>query len=613
MRNQLPAAERMGVRAKTINSENEDERKEVESLISQGVVDILLVSPEQLANERFKTHVLEHISGSVSLLVVDEAHCISDWGHDFRPHYRLLERYVRLLPQNLRLLATTATANDRVLKDLSEVLGPNLQLSRGDLNRPSLKLQTISLPNQAERLAWLAEHVPVMPGSGIIYTLTKRDTEQVADWLKSKGLMVEAYHSDSGDRPALEDALLDNRLKALVATTSLGMGYDKPDLGFVVHYQSPGSVVAYYQQVGRAGRALDRAYGVLLSGQEESDITDFFIRTAFPSPEDVQKVLKALHDASAGLSLPGLQAKLNLSKGAIEKTLLLLSLESPAPIVKAGTKWQLTASTLSQSFWDRAERLTALRREEHQQMQAYVALSKGHMAFLIQALDGKAEQIKHPDLPDLSSGSDASLIKEAVAFLCRTNLPIEPRQKWPQGGLPKCGLGSGTNIPPVLKSQPGMALCVWRDAGWGEHVFNGKYRDNHFSDDLVQAAADLVRTWQPTPAPTWVTCIPSLVHPQLVPDFAARVAKSLGLPFHTVLMKTDHRPAQKTMKNSTYQAQNLDGSLALSEEKLPEGPVLLLDDMVDSKWTLTVAAWLLRRGGSGPVFPMALAKTGHGA
>lgn len=613
MRNQIAAAERMGVRAKTIHSDNEADWDDIESLVSQNAVDILLVSPERLANQRFQSKVLAPIGGRVSLLVIDEAHCISDWGHDFRPHYRLLERIVRTLPANLRLLATTATANDRVLKDLSVVLGPDLHLLRGNLNRPSLKLQTLSLPNQAERLAWLAEHLPAMPGSGIVYTLTKRDTEQVAGWLKSQGLKVEAYHSDSEDRATLEDALLGNRLKALVATTSLGMGYDKPDIGFVVHYQAPGSVVAYYQQVGRAGRALDRAYGVLLSGIEESDITDYFIRTAFPTPEEVAAVFKALYGAEDGLSLPSLQAQLNLSKGAIEKTLLLLSLESPAPIVKEGRKWQLTAKDLTPSFWDRAERLTALRREEHQQMQRYVALREGHMAFLINALDGKAEPLSTPDLPDLSEEPNAALVKAAVSYLRRTNLPIEPRKQWPQGGLQAFGLRSKSLIPENLQFQPGKALCVWRDAGWGEHVFKGKYRDSHFSDDLVRATVDLMRGWGPTPAPAWVTCIPSLEHPHLVPDFAERVAEALGLPFHTVLVKTDRRPAQKTMKNSTYQAQNLDGSLALIEGRLPVGPVLLVDDMVDSKWTLTVAAWLLRRGGSGLVYPLALAKTGNGA
>jgi ATP-dependent DNA helicase RecQ len=246
-------------------------------------------------------------------------------------------------------------------------------------------------------------------------------------------------------------------------------------------------------------------------------------------------------------------------------------------------------------------------------MQEYVALDGGHMAFLIKALDGKTEQLSESDLPNLPSKPNASMVKEAVSFLRRTNLWIEPRKQWPKGGLPKFGLKSNVNLLANEKAEPGKALCVWRDAGWGEYVFDGKYKDRHFSDDLVRATVNLVQAWSPIPEPTWVTCIPSLEHPHLVPDFAARVAQALGLPFHTALVKTDHRPAQKTMKNSTFQAQNLDGSLALATEKMPVGPVFLLDDMVDSKWTLTVAAWLLRKGGSGPVFPLALAKTGNGA
>jgi ATP-dependent DNA helicase RecQ len=291
MRNQIAAAERMGVRAATINSDNVTEWATIETKLRQGEIDILLISPERLANERFRTQVLGSIAAQISLLVIDEAHCISDWGHDFRPHYRMLERIVKTLPPNLRLLATTATANNRVMQDLIAVLGPKLDVSRGDLNRASLTLQTIRLPSQAERLAWLAEQLAILQGHGIIYTLTVRDAYQVADWLKARGLNVEAYTGETGDREQLEQALLDNQVKALVATTALGMGYDKPDLAFVIHYQMPGSVVGYYQQVGRAGRALDSAYGVLLSGQEETDISDWFIRSAFPTRQEVADVL----------------------------------------------------------------------------------------------------------------------------------------------------------------------------------------------------------------------------------------------------------------------------------------------------------------------------------
>jgi ATP-dependent DNA helicase RecQ len=610
MRNQIAAAERMGLRAATINSDNQSDWDEVEAKLGRNEIDILLISPERLANERFRTEVLADIAARISLLVVDEAHCISDWGHDFRPHYRLLERIVRTLPSNLRLLATTATANNRVTDDLVGVLGPNLEVRRGDLNRTSISLQTIVLPNQAQRLAWLAEQLAALHGHGIIYTLTVRDANQVAGWLKSRGFNVEAYTGETGERrEELEQALLHNQVKALVATTALGMGYDKPDLAFVIHYQRPGSVVAYYQQVGRAGRALDSAYGVLLSGAEDEEITDWFIKSAFPTPQEVESVLNALEAEPEGLSVPGLLSRVNLSRGRVDKTILLLSLELPAPIAKQGTEWQLTAATLGDGFWERAERLTTLRREEQQQMREYVALPYGdHMSFLVEALDGDANTISPPTLPPLSTDLDAALVREAVAFLRRTDLPIEPRKKWPDGGMPRYEVKG--NIVGGHRAQPGRALCVWGDAGWGGLVRQGKYHDGQFDESLVAACVEMIRRWYPQPAPAWITCIPSLRHPDLVPNFAQRLAVALGLPMQVVLAKADARPEQKTMANSTQQARNIDGSLVLVGQPL-SGPVLLVDDMVDSRWTLTVAAWLLRTNGSGEVWPMALSLTGH--
>jgi len=610
MRSQIAAGERMGVRAVTINSDNQEEWANVEAMIQRNKVDILLISPERLANERFRAEVLARVAGRIALLVIDEAHCISDWGHDFRPHYRLLERIVRTLPPNLRLLATTATANNRVMDDLSAILGPNLGVSRGDLNRPSLALQTMRLHSQAERLAWLAAQVPALPGNGIIYTLTVRDAVQVADWLQSRGLNVESYTGQTGERrPGLEQALLEDRVKALVATTALGMGFDKPDLAFVIHYQAPGSVVAYYQQVGRAGRALAAAYGVLLSGEEETNITGYFIESAFPTRDEVQEVLDALQAAPNGLSVPELLGRVNLSKGRIQKTIDLLSLEYPAPIAKQGTKWQLTAANLSEAFWERADRLTALRRDEQRQMQEYVSLRSGHMEFLIRALDGDPGSVHAPALAPLPASTELTLVREAIAYLHRKSLPIEPRRQWPAGGMPQYRLTG--RIAVELQAQPGKALCIWGDAGWGSLVRQGKYRDRRFADELVDACAVLVREWNAQPAPAWVTCIPSLRHPGLVPDFARRLAAALGLPFDAVLEKTDNRPEQKTMQNGIQQARNIDGSLAIHVQGLRAGPMLLVDDMVDSRWTLTVAAWLLRSQGGGEVFPLTLALAGH--
>lgn len=613
MRNQLAAAQRMGLRAATINSDNQTEWDTVEEQLQANAVDILLISPERLANERFVSNVLSKVAGNLSLLVVDEAHCISDWGHDFRPHYRRLERIIRTLPRNLRVLATTATANNRVMADLHAVLGPNLTVSRGDLHRPSVTLQTIQLPDQAQRLAWLVQYLPQLNGCGIVYALTVRDANTVSSWLQSKGIHAPAYTGESEGREELEQALLNNRVKALVATTALGMGFDKPDLAFVVHYQCPGSVVAYYQQVGRAGRALPSAYGVLLSGKEETDIGDFFIDNAFPTRDDVRAILDTLQNNPGGLSVPELTTHINASQGRIAKALELLSLESPAPIAKQGSKWHLTAATLAPTFWQRAERLTSLRKAEQAQMQAYVRLTWGHMAFLINALDGDPNRVTAPTLPPLPTAVDDGLLHEAIAFLRRTSMPIEPRKQWPPGGLSTYGVSG--KIQTDQQAQPGKALCVWGDAGWGAWVKHGKYEQVRFDDHLVTVCVGLVRAWTPDPAPTWVTCVPSLSRPTLVPEFAARLANALGLPFVPVLAKTEARPEQKTMANSAQQARNVDGSLAIDPKfngKVPGGPVLLVDDMVDSRWTLTIAAWLLLSHGSGPVWPLALAQAGGG-
>lgn len=607
MRNQIMAANRIGVRAATINSTNREQWFEVEEQLGRDEVDILLISPERLANEQFRQS-FRQIAGHIAMLVIDEAHCISDWGHDFRPDYRRLETLIQFLPPNLRVLGTTATANRRVMDDLEDILGPHLRVMRSDLHRPSLTLQTLRLPEPSQRMAWLAAYLPRIEGNGIIYTLTIRDAERVADWLQTRGLQVAPYTGKmpTEQRIELENLLLANRIKALVATTALGMGFDKPDLGFVIHYQTPGSPVSYYQQVGRAGRAVDKAYGILLSGREDTDITDFFIRNAFPTPDEAAGIIDALAGASQGLTLAELETKVNIRRGGIAQAVKILALEAPPPIVKQGSRWQLTTSNLSRDFWARVARLTALREQEKQQMQQYVNLTEGHMEFLIRALDG-APGVRQPSrLPPLGAEISPELQRDAVRFARRSGSMVEPRKQWPSGHGDTRFRGS---IPLALRAQPGKVLCAWNDDGWGPEVRAGKYDTGRFADDLVQACTALVSNWRPAPAPAWVTCIPS-VHRPLVHDFAQRLAQALGLPFRPALCKIDERPPQKEMCNSSHQFQNVCDAMAVDRQNLFSDPVLLVDDMVDSRWTLTMAAWLLRSAGCGPVWPLALADTG---
>lgn len=611
MRNQIAAAERMSLVARTVNSTNLDQWQEVAQQVSEGGIDILLISPERLNAPEFVRGPLAQLNPS--LVVIDEAHCISDWGHDFRPDYRSVGRLVRTLP-NVSLLATTATASNRVMADLQRELGPELTVQRGDLHRPSLTLQSLRIPSQPARLAWLAQTLPGLEGSGIIYTLTTRDAALVAEWLETCGIDARPYTSamGTGDREQLEDALLANQCKVLVATTALGMGYDKPDLGFVIHYQVPGSVVAYYQQVGRAGRALPSAYGVLLSGEEELAITNWFIRSAFPTREQVEHLLEALEQGpDDGLKEAELLAELNLPEGRLKQALKIISLETPAPIGKQGTRWQRLPAELQPTFWQRVERLTKLRHAEAEQMQTYVDLPFGeHMAFLIQALDGDSSEVGPPTLSPLPEVVPDDLACEAASYLRQLSITIQPRKHWPSGGLPIYGLRSKAKIPPNRQAEPGKALSFWSDAGWAELVKRGKGDTGRFDGALVEGCMRLVQRWLPAPAPEWVTCIPSQRHPELVPVFAEQLAAALGLPFVPALEKLRATAAQKDMQNSSQQARNLDGSLGVTGP-IRTGACLLVDDMVDSRWTFTVAAWLLREHGAGPVFPLALAQTGQ--
>lgn len=610
MRNQVAAAQRMGLRAVTVNCENQHQWKAVEAQVACGDVDLLLISPERLHSERF---ILGPMAGlNPSLVVIDEAHCISDWGHDFRPDYRRLGRLVKTIP-NVSLLATTATASQRVMDDLATELGPSLFQLRGDLNRASLTLQTLQLHSQTARLAWLASTIRTMKGSGIIYTLTKRDARVVAGWLKEIGVKAEAYFGgkDAAERERLEEALIQDDLDVLVATTALGMGYDKPNLAYVFHYQMPGSVVAYYQQVGRAGRALEAARGVLLSGLEDERINRFFINNAFPTRSDVQEVLIALDAApEEGLHINRLMETINLSEQRIHQTLKLLSLEIPAPVGSTKGMWQRLPAELAPAFWQRVERLAQRREEELSEMQTFLKLPYGsHMPFVVRALDGDPSTVSAPTLAPLSEAVDQALAIQAAEYLKRLDIPIYPRKEWPIRAIPS--FARHQFIYTSSKAEVGRALCYWSDAGWGDLVEQGKYRDGFFDQSLVDACVALIEGWNPSPTPEWVCCIPSSRHPELVPDLAARLADALGLPFYAALAKARQNEQQKAMQNSTQQVRNLDGAFAVAQE-LPSGPCLLVDDMVDSRWTFAVAAWQLRAAGSGPVFPLALAQTGQG-
>jgi ATP-dependent DNA helicase RecQ len=611
MRNQIAAAERLGISAVTVNSTNREDWDAVRRQLEDDSVDLLLISPERLNNPQFRESMLPLFIERVGLLVVDEAHCVSDWGHDFRPDYRRIGDVLAGLSGDVAVLFTTATANDRVVADVSEQLrgaGDNGRLTayRGALARRSLRLEVCDLPNPAARLAWLATWLPRLPGSGIVYCLTKRDTETVAEWLNSQGISALAYSGEVADedRVEAERRLLGNEVKAVVATSALGMGYDKPDLGFVVHYQAPSSAIAYYQQVGRAGRAVQEAHVVLLRGAEDKAIQDFFIQTAFPPKELVDSVLELVGTSEKPATLPALQAEVNLGRGRLEAMLKVLDVEGAVRRELSG--WVATGRPWAYDA-ERYEQVTALRRAEQRAMAAFGQDGRCLMMALQQELDDPAPEpcgrCSVCTAPRFAGPLDQELTQRAARVLRSQPVVLTVRRQ-----TPRTADQPGRRIAPNLLLEEGRALARSGDGGWDPLVQAGR-RSGRLDDDLVAACVQLVGRWGPQPAPRWVAAVPSLRTGALVPDFARRLAEALGLGYVELLRRTGSNPPQREMANSSQQVANVRGQFEVAAQP-PGEPGLLVDDVRYSGWTLATVGAQLRMAGGGPVHPLVLSLAG---
>jgi ATP-dependent DNA helicase RecQ len=618
MRNQVAAAARAGIRAHTINSANLEEWRETYAAVAAGEVDVLLVSPERLNNPEFRDEVLPSLAATAGLLVVDEAHCISDWGHDFRPDYRRIRTLLAGLPDGVPVLATTATANARVVHDVAEQLaGGDTLVLRGSLDRASLHLAVVSLPSDAHRLAWLAEHLPSLRGSGIVYTLTVAQAEELTAFLRDRGLAVASYtgRTDNADRLAAEDDLLANRVKALVATSALGMGFDKPDLGFVIHMGAPPSPIAYYQQVGRAGRGVDRADVLLLPGREDEAIWAHFASLAFPREDQVRGTLAVLSESSRPTSTPALETRVELSRSRLEQMLKVLDVDGAVRREKGG--WTATGRPWSYDA-ERLARVSEARRTEQEQMRRYQSTTGCRMDFLRRQLDD-------PDAGEPCGRCDnctgtrwATAVSEGVLTtaegeLSRPGTDIDPKVNWPTG-LPAIGVDLRGRIPAAEAAVTGRAVARLSDLGWGprlRQVLRDDARDAEVGDDVFGAVVEVLRTWGWSQRPTALVTVPSATRPLLVGSLAQRLAAVGRLPWLGPLERP-RRPQAVSRTNSAQRVRALAGTFAVSPRQraaLDGATVLLVDDYVDTGWTMALAARELRLAGAAQVLPLALALT----
>ncbi|MEI7032906.1 RecQ family ATP-dependent DNA helicase [Streptomyces pratensis] len=637
MRNQVAAAARAGISARTINSSNTEEWESVQEEVAAGEVDVLLVSPERLNNPDFRDQVLPKLSAATGLLVVDEAHCISDWGHDFRPDYRRLRTMLADLPSGVPVLATTATANARVTADVAEQLGTGVGTDalvlRGPLDRESLSLSVLRLPNAAHRLAWLGDHLGELPGSGIIYTLTVAAAEEVTAYLRQNGHQVASYtgRTENAERQQAEDDLLANRVKALVATSALGMGFDKPDLGFVVHLGSPSSPIAYYQQVGRAGRGVEHAEVLLLPGKEDEAIWQYFASVAFPPEEQVRRTLDVLAGSERPVSLPALEPLVDLRRTRLETMLKVLDVDGAVKRVKGG--W---TSTGEPWVYD-AERYAWVARQreaEQQAMRDYASTTACRMEFLRLRLDdeeatacGRCDNCAGARFDDKVS---TAALDGARHELGRPGVEVDPRKMWPTG-LPAVGIDLKGRIPASELAFTGRALGRLSDIGWGNRLrpmLAAQAPDTPVPDDVTDAVVTVLTDWakgpggwasgsaDSAPRPAGVVTVASRRRPQLVQSLGGRIAEIGRMPLlGTVSYAPGSEDVRMSQTNSAQRVRALHDTLvvepALAQAlAATDGPVLLVDDLSDTGWTLAVAARLLRRAGARGVFPLVLAVQG---
>lgn len=603
MDNQLDAAKKLGLKCEVLNSRVKERREEIIRNLIDDKYDLLLITPETLFSEDIQTKIKDI---KIGLFVIDEAHCISDWGHDFRLEYGNLIKVIRALPANVPVLGTTATANDRVVKDLERQFGGAVYISRGPLTRESLSIQVLHMQSKAERYAWILANINNIKGSGIIYCLTQHDCEYLAEFLNQNGISAVAYHSGLDEELTVkaEELFKENKIKAIVATIKLGMGYDKGDIAFVIHFQMPANIVSYYQQIGRAGRQIDRAYAFLMCGEEDERILNYFIDTAFPSEMETGQIMDAILNSN-GLRLGALTAKLNFTKQRIEKALTFLINDG-----FVNKERGIYTATPKKFVYDKEhyENIMRVRRQEMAQLKELSVTNQCYSKFIVNCLDDySAKPCGHCAncLGDeiLSSEVDFRIKQLAADYINGKIGEINPRKMWAESAYTKYEKMSYVNCA-------GIYLAKYGEAGYGELVRRDKYSKTTFCNELLKRSTEVLKPIVEEHKIEAVTCVPSL-RSNIVNDFAERLSKELNLPFLVLLQKKDAKQ-QKYMENSSHQCANAYNSFSLVSNSTRVKKILLIDDIVDSGWTLAVCGYRLMEGGCEEVYPFALANSAKG-
>ncbi len=606
MNNQVDSAKKLDMKVRTINSSNVEEWDFIEKELNDDSVDALIISPERLANDNFKGLLLERLGPKIGLFVVDEAHCISDWGHDFRPDYRRIVDIIKLLPINIPVLATTATANDRVVNDIKVQLGNEIIISRGSLVRESLALQVIKMDLKEERLAWLAKYVNELPGTGIVYGLTTDDCDLMCKWLNANNIKCEKYYSKLAEEDKAEavERFMNNEIKVLAATIAFGMGFDKPDIGFVIHFQKPGNIVAYYQQIGRAGRCIDKAFAILLCGKEDDEINEYFINSAFPTEDLMETVIETVME-HPGIRKSEFERYVDMKEKRIDQCIKYLLVSGD--IYKDEGKYYKTPKLWNPDL-QKSKEITEIRYNELAQMNEFIRIDQCYMKYIAEKLDdasasecGRCSKCLEKEI--ISSIVSSEEIARAQQFIRDDFNIIEPRKKWP-GGI---RVDDRNLMAKEYQCEVGRVLSNYGDAGWGKLVKEGKYQHRYFSDELVEASYELLKDFVMENDIKWITNVSSLRNPNLVRDFTIRLAEKLNLIYVDAIVKSKDVKCQKELNNSYMQYMNANDSFEIKEVRSDN--VLLVDDMVDSRWTFTTCGYKLIKNGSGKVYPFALANS----